>query len=308
MKYAINKEFFPLYYFSAPAVHPKIAGFFGSLLKPPRKIFRDKEINFKVEEIDGYAGGKIKIYIMSPKNATENMPCLVYYHGGGFVYGASENHYYLCKEYALRANCKIVFVDYRLAPKYQFPIPAEDCYSAYLWTIENAKRLGIDKKRIAIGGDSAGGCLAAATALMARDRGAQKPLFQMLIYPVTDRRMITESMKSFVDTPMWNGRLSVKMWEAYLGRKDSEHIEYASPMEAESLADLPDVYMETAEFDCLRDEGIEYGKRMKKDGVEVVFYATKGTMHAFDGKRSAPTTEEAIQNRLTYLNRKFNKL
>ena len=306
MKYNISKEFFPLYYFSAPAVHPRIAGFFGSMLKPPRKIFRDKDLDVYTEIIDGYYGGKIKVYVMSPKSCVENMPCLVYYHGGGFVYGASSNHYYLCKEYALKANCKIVFVDYRLAPKYQFPIPAEDCYAAYVWTLENPENLGIDKSKIAIGGDSAGGCLTAAVALMARDRELVKPLFQMLIYPVTDRRMITESMKNFVDTPMWNGRLFVKMWEGYLGNSEHEHIEYASPVEAPSLENLPDTYMETAEFDCLRDEGIMYGEMMEKSGVPVTFYHTKGTMHAFDGKRSAPTTERAIEERLKYINRKFH--
>ena len=305
MKYNINKEFFPLYYFSAPAVHPKIAGFFGSMLKPPRRIFKDREIDVYTEIIDGYDGGKIKIYVMSPKEKTANMPCMVYYHGGGFVYGASSNHYYLCKEYSLKSNCKIVFVDYRLAPKYQFPIPAEDCFMAYRWTIDNSEKLGIDKTRIAIGGDSAGGCLTAAVALMARDRGLMAPLFQMLIYPVTDRRMITKSMKNFVDTPMWNGRLSVKMWEGYLGSGEHEHIEYASPVEAPSLENLPDTYMETAEFDCLRDEGIMYGEMLRDAGNTVTFYQTKGTMHAFDGKRSAPTTEKAIEKRLKFINSNF---
>ena len=305
MKYNINKEFFPLYYFSAPAVHPKIAGFFGSMLKPPRRIFKDREIDVYTEIIDGYDGAKIKVYVMSPKEKTANMPCIVYYHGGGFVYGASSNHYYLCKEYALKSKCKIIFVDYRLAPKYQFPIPAEDCFMAYCWTIENAEKLGIDKTRIAIGGDSAGGCLTAAVALMARDRGLMAPLFQMLIYPVTDRRMITKSMKNFVDTPMWNGRLSVKMWEGYLGSGEHEHIEYASPVEAPSLENLPDTYMETAEFDCLRDEGIMYGEMLRDAGNTVTFYQTKGTMHAFDGKRSAPTTEKAIEKRLKFINSNF---
>ena len=233
------------------------------------------------------------------------MPCIVYYHGGGFVYGASSNHYYLCKEYALKSKCKIIFVDYRLAPKYQFPIPAEDCFMAYRWTIDNSEKLGIDKTRIAIGGDSAGGCLTAAVALMARDRGLMAPLFQMLIYPVTDRRMITESMKNFVDTPMWNGRLSVKMWEGYLGSGEHEHIEYASPVEAPSLENLPDTYMETAEFDCLRDEGIMYGEMLRDAGNTVTFYQTKGTMHAFDGKRSAPTTEKVIEKRLKFINSNF---
>ena len=127
----------------------------------------------------------------------------------------------------------------------------------------------------------------------------------MLIYPVTDRRMITESMKSFVDTPMWNGRLSVKMWEGYLGSKEHEHIEYASPVEAKSLKNLPDTYMETAEFDCLRDEGVMYGEMLRDEGVSATFYQTKGTMHAFDVKRTAPTTEKAIQERLKYINSKF---
>lgn len=306
MKYAISKEFFPLYYFSAPAVHPKIAGFFGSLLKPPKSIFHDNEIDVKTEKIDVSGDQKINIYIMAPKDCPKNSPCIVYFHGGGFVYGASANHYYFCKDYALGAKCKIVFVDYRLAPKYQFPIPAEDCYAAYLWTIENSDRLDINKNKIAITGDSAGGNLTAAVALMARDRNVARPMFQMMIYPVTDRRMATDSMKKFVDTPMWNGRLSVKMWEGYLGNKNHNHIEYASPMEAKSCRDLPDAYMETAEFDCLRDEGIEYGKKLQSDGVNVHFYHTLGTMHAFDSVRNAPTTMAAMKERIAYIKSKFN--
>ena len=306
MKYAISKEFFPLYYFSAPAVHPKIVGFFGSLLKPPKSIFHDNEIDVKTEKIDVSGDQKINIYIMAPKDCPKNSPCIVYFHGGGFVYGASANHYYFCKDYALGAKCKIVFVDYRLAPKYQFPIPAEDCYAAYLWTIENSDRLDINKNKIAITGDSAGGNLTAAVALMARDRNVARPMFQMMIYPVTDRRMATDSMKKFVDTPMWNGRLSVKMWEGYLGNKNHNHIEYASPMEAKSCRDLPDAYMETAEFDCLRDEGIEYGKKLQSDGVNVHFYHTLGTMHAFDSVRNAPTTMAAMKERIAYIKSKFN--
>ena len=306
MKYAINKEFFPLYYFSAPAVHPKIAGFFGSLLRPPKSIFQDSELDVYTEEIPSFDNGRIKLYIMSPKNCRDDLPCIVYFHGGGFVYGAAKNHYYLCKEYALRANCKIVFVDYRLSPKYQFPIPVEDCYSAYLWTIENSDKLHIDRNRIAIAGDSAGGNLTAAVALMARDREVHAPIFQMMIYPVTDRRMITESMRNFRDTPMWNGKLSVGMWKAYLGDKKHEHIEYASPMEATSLVGLPDTYMETAEFDCLCDEGLEYGKKLEAEGVDVHFYHTTGTMHAFDSVSSAPTTKAAITERVNYINNKFN--
>ena len=305
MKYAISKDFFPLYYFSAPVVSPEIAGFFGSLLRPPRKIFYDKEIAVETRVISGFGGGKIKVYIMTPRSSDGVIPCMVYYHGGGFVYGASATHYYLCKEYALKTNCKIVFVDYRLAPKYQFPIPVEDCYHAYLWTIENAKNLGIDSGRIGIGGDSAGGNLASAVALMARDRNACMPLFQLLIYPVTDRRMITESMKNFKDTPMWNARLSVGMWKGYLGSMAHSNIEYASPIEAPTHENLPRTYMEVAEFDCLRDEGIAYGRALEAAGVEVTLYHTRGTMHAFDTVRKSPITEDAIQNRISFIKRNF---
>lgn len=150
----------------------------------------------------------------------------------------------------------MVFVDYRWAPRHAFPVGVEDCYAAFQWVYQKAEEIGIDPDKIAMGGDSAGGALAAAVCLMARDRKASKICFQMLIYPVTDARQVTESVKEFIDTPLWNGKQNQKMWKLYLGQGVHPNKAYASPMEAASFNNLPDAYIEVAEFDCLRDEGI----------------------------------------------------
>lgn len=183
------------------------------------KCETDEFVNVKETEIVGFRGETIRTYIIEPKEKAEKMPCLVFFHGGGFMLKASAAHYELAKEYAAKTPCIVVYADYRLAPEYQFPIPVEDCYATYKWTLEHTEELGIVKNNIIIGGDSAGGNLAAAVTLMARDRGLQLPCFEMLIYPVTDRRMITQSMKEYVDTPVWDSVWSKLMWECYLGKE-----------------------------------------------------------------------------------------
>ncbi|MBQ2712474.1 MAG: alpha/beta hydrolase, partial [Clostridia bacterium] len=215
-RYAINKEFGIFRYLKIPVMPPKMAGFVGGLLRAPGWVFRSIEVEVSRQKIKGYQQGEIEVLCFSPRGVAPKAPCLVYYHGGGFFFGAAGYHYKLCMQYAAELGCKIVFVQYRLAPKSPFPIPVEDCYAAYKWTVSHADMLGIDVNRIAVGGDSAGGCLAAAVSLMLRDRGDVLPLFQLLIYPVTDRRMQTESNKKYTDTPMWHSRLSVKMWQSYL--------------------------------------------------------------------------------------------
>jgi acetyl esterase len=196
------------------------------------------------KKIPGYKNAVIELTIYEPREIENDAPCLIYLHGGAFALKAAPHHKNLSCEYALKTPCKVIFVDYRLAPKYAFPIGVDDCYAAYIWVCKNAEALGIDKNRIAIGGDSAGGALAAAVCLMARDRKAPRFCFQMLIYPVTDARQTTESIKKYVDTPMWNSKNNKKMWKLYL--KDGVHCnrEYASPMEAASLENLPDSYVE----------------------------------------------------------------
>ena len=307
MKYPINKEFSPYSRFAPPIRNAKMAGWMGSMMKPPRWVRKnsDHEVSIKKETIKSYDGAEIEILIFDPYGIEEPAPCLVYYHGGGFFFGGAGYHYKLAKQYALETPCKVVFVQYRLAPKNPHPTPAEDCYAALKWTFENADKLNADKTKIAVGGDSAGGALAAAVCQMARDRGTDMPLFQLLVYPVTDRRMNYDSCRKFTDTPMWNAKLSVKMWQGYVQDENAPDIAYASPMEAETFGNLPSAYVETTEFDCLHDEGVSYAEVLRKAGVSVELNETKGTMHGFDIVEKAKTTKMALSERNLYIKHQF---
>ncbi len=301
MKYPIDKELAPFCYFAPPIKSTKLAGFLSLLLKTPRRIFRYDNVTVRREWIVGYNGGKIEVLFHEPKNVEESMPTLIYYHGGGFFFGASRHHYDIAKIYALSIPARVVFVQYRLAPKHPHPTPSEDCFAAYKWVYENAERLDIDKRRIGVGGDSAGGALAAAVCQMARDRSFPIPKFQMLIYPVTDRNMNTESNRLYTDTPMWNSRLSEIMWKCYLHSEQTENLQYASPMEANRFDGLPDAYLEVAEFDCLRDEGLAYAEALRKGGASVTVNRTVGTMHGFDVVKKAQVSRDAISARINAL-------
>ena len=242
---------------------------------------------------------------ITPKSASDTSNCLVYFHGGGFTFGGAGYHYRNAKRYAVETPCKVIFVRYRLAPAHPFPSPQEDCFAALSWTRANAHALEIDPERIAVGGDSAGGCLAAAVSQMARDRLGWIPRFQMLIYPFTDRRLTSPSNQRFVDTPMWNSRLSAAMLSSYLPDPTAGPIQYASPAEATDFTGLPPAYIETAEFDCLHDDGTSYADKLTNAGVQVHLLETKGTIHGFDIVTWAPTTKAVVTQRIAYLRTAF---
>ncbi len=305
MKYPIDKQFFP-YTHSAPLIlSAKLAGWMGSLMKPPRWIWKDKEVSVQKKLVKGYQGAEIEVLLIEPREIKGELPCLVYYHGGGFFFGAGGYHYKYAKEYALKTPCKVAMAQYRLAPKNPHPTPVEDCYAALRWAFENAEELGIDRTKIGVGGDSAGGALAAAVCQMARDRNTDLPCLQMLIYPVTDRRMQTESNRKYTDTPMWNSKLSVKMWKGYTPNADVPDIAYASPMQAIRFDGLPQAYVEVAEFDCLRDEGIAYAEALRAAGAKVELNELKGTMHGFDIAEKAEISKRAVQVRVERLKSAF---
>ncbi len=227
-------------------------------------------------------GTSVRLTRYRPKGLDWAAPCLVYFHGGGFcMRDAGYIHRYAAR-YAEGAGCEVVFVHYRTSDIAPFSTPFEDCYAALRWVWENASRLRLDRARIAVGGDSAGGALAAACALRARDEGGPRLCFQLLVYPVTDCRMETVSMKKYTDSPMWNARLNQKMWELYLRDGDHGMPQYAAPLLARDFSDLSPAYVEVEEFDCLHDEGIAYAKALEKAGVQVQIEDVKGTFHGFD--------------------------
>ena len=173
-KYPINQEFFPYSKFT-PSVSRCLVNIAQKVRKTPGFIFRDPDVNVRKQRIPSFRGGEIDLLILTPRILQTPAPCMVYIHGGGFVFEAAGSHYRHALTYAKEAHCVIVFVLYRLAPKYPFPYPQEDCYAALRWVIEHAEELGIDRSRIGIGGDSAGGTLTVTSCMMARDRALDIP-------------------------------------------------------------------------------------------------------------------------------------
>lgn len=254
----------------------------------------------KIQSADGYMCDIQMIEPHALKDAT-NSPCLLFYHAGAFLITGMAHHIGLLRDYALSIPCKVIYIDYRLLPEHPFPAALTDCYSLLEWAAEHADELGIDRNRIAIGGDSAGGCMTAAVAQMARDKNGPAIVGQMMCFPTTDASMSTDSMKAFTDTPIWNSTLSGTMWDIYLKNGDLGTPHYVSPLQASSFADLPKAYMETAEFDCLRDEGIAYAEAMKQAGVSVELNETKGTIHCYDAETESSITHENIAKRVAFL-------
>lgn len=248
---------------------------------------------------------KIRAIIFSPLSIKENSPCLIYYHGGGFVMPASPHHYHNARKYALEAQCKVVFVDYPLAPKNKYPIPAQASFETYKWVMTHAKELSVDKTRIAVGGDSAGGNLSAVVSLMAHDNNIQMPCGQMLLYPAIGLDFETQSMKEFVDTPMCNSRDIDRYIKMYLKSEQDKQTRYVSPIRAESFDVYPTSFVETAEFDCLRDEAIFFACMLKIYGVKTHLHKTKGTMHGYDIVEKSPITQNSLQKRIEFLKSVF---
>ena len=226
-------------------------------------------------------------------------------HGGGFVYEGTSAHYRHAVNYAKGARCVVAYVKYRLAPGFPFPYPQEDCYAALVWLHEHADEIGIDPDRIGIGGDSAGGTLAVTSCLMARDRETGiKPLFLLLIFPFLDARSQSESFRTYTDTPVWNSTLSKQVTPLINPRPEDTPLAYRSPAEAE-LDGLPPAYIEVAEFDALRDDGVEFAELLKEKGIDVEFHDTHGTMHGFDYMIKAPTTRNMEALRIRYMSNMF---
>jgi acetyl esterase/lipase len=213
---------------------------------------------------------------------------------GGFVVGDLEMEHPRCLAMSAMGGAVSIGVDYRLAPENPFPAGIEDCYAALLWAADNYEELKIDPRRITIGGGSAGGNLAAAVALMARDRRGPQIAFQMLFYPVIDDRCETHSMKNGDDLYVWDYKNSLDMWDQYIGKERSNVSPYAAPARAQDLSGLPPAYIIACEHDALRDEGILYAMRLIDSGVPVELHVYPGTVHGFDYLTVSDISNRAI--------------
>jgi acetyl esterase/lipase len=227
-----------------------------------------------VEALTLPSGVGVRLY--RPTGATGKGPALLWIHGGGYVIGHPGQDDVLCRRYAQRLGVTVASVDYRLAPEHPYPVPVEDCYSALTWL---AGLPSVDPGRVAIGGASAGGGLAAALALHARDRGEVAPAAQLLVYPMLDDRTVHRRM----DKPglrLWNHSNNKFGWSAYLGDADPE---VAVPARRTDLSGLPPAWMGVGTFDLFHDEDLAYAERLKAAGVPCDVEVVKGAFHGFDG-------------------------
>lgn len=236
----------------------------------------------KVEDrnIPGPAG-EIPVRIYTPVAAgSDALPVLVYYHGGGWVIGDLETHDALCRTLANEAGCKVVAVDYRLAPEHVFPAAVDDCYAALKWVEANGASIGVDATRIAVAGDSAGGNLAAVVSQVAKVEKGPRIALQLLIYPVTDTDVDRGSYKENESGYFLERDGMIWFFDHYLKGADRDDPRVA-PLKAASLAGLPPAYVVTAGFDPLRDEGRAYAEALKAAGVPTEHVNYDGMIHGF---------------------------
>lgn len=262
--------------------------------KPKKGLKRTKYF------IKGYNHDDVRIFFYEKKGDDHITPIILYIHGGGFQMEGTPVQLKMMENLVMETGYKAVYVKYRLAPKHPFPTGFFDCYHTLLWIKEHATYLNIDPKRIIVAGESAGGNLATGIALYARDNEGPKIYKQMLIYPVIDIKQDTDSMKQYTDTPMWNSILNKAMWETYLSDGDHGMLHYASPSLAD-VSNLPETYIETAQYDCLRDEAIDYARRLVEANVLVTEYHTRGTVHGYDAVFFSKLTKQMLKNRIDFL-------
>lgn len=250
----------------------------SSLLGPPESVHVVENRTVATAACD------IPIRIYKPRDA--QLPVIVYFHGGGWVVGSIDSHDNYCRSLANAADMIVVSVDYRLAPEHPFPAAAEDSYAATCWVSENAETIGGQVGKLSVAGDSAGGNLAAAVALMARDRTGPEIAFQSLIYPIADCDVDTASYRDCATDYFLTRDAMIWFWDQYVPNESDRTNPYVSPMRAESLEGLPPALVLTAEYDPLRDEGEAYAERLRQSGVEATVTRYDGMIHGFTRRTS----------------------
>jgi len=269
----------------------------------PRPRTEPRPVDHVVDRTIPGPGGDLAVRVYRPAGASGTPPVVVFSHGGGWVLCDLDSHDGTVRELADATGAIVVSVDYRRAPEARFPGAAEDAYAAYVWARENAADLGDgiagDPARVAVAGDSAGGNLAAATCLMARDRGVAQPTFQLLIYPVTDHTQASPSYTENAEGYFLTAGHMAWFWEQYIGPDGDPAHPYASPLHADDLGALAPAHVVVGALDPLRDEGVAYGRRLAEAGVPTTYSVYEGMFHGSIGMAAlvpavAPAWADAV--------------
>ncbi len=261
----------------------------------------------KLHKIQGLDNNLVPVTVIKPEGLQSNAPVLLYFHGGAFIFSYSPQHFINAVQYAREAQCCVVFVKYRLSPKHVFPAAMNDCYAALKWTITNAASLGVDVNRIAVGGDSAGGNLAASIAQKAIHEDNIKLCGQMLIYPATDGDSNYASLDTYANVQPFKNLNGSAVWEAYVGYPAEQGLpKYSAPLKGD-LSNLAPAYVETAEFDPLIEQGKAYIEALINAGNSVEANNTKQTVHGFDLLAAkSSVTKGIVKQRVEFLKKVFN--
>ena len=232
---------------------------------------------------DERADSNVRVRVYAPPQAGPPRPCVYWIHGGGYITGSALTVDPRLNRWVEALDCVAVAVDYRLAPEHPYPIPLEDCYAGLSWVVQHAERLGIDPARLVVAGSSAGAGLAAALALLARDRGGPPLARQVLIYPMLDDRQTTPSSQ-LDGTAVWGRPANRLGWHAYLGlnTNQAQVPAYAAPARATDLAGLPPAFVAVGGADLFRDESIAYAARLLEAGVPAELHVYAGAPHGFE--------------------------
>lgn len=269
---------------------------------PAGMVVRNLQLDCNVA--DGRREISVRFY--RPATASSDAaPCVVYLHGGAFIKGSLDSGDPIAWGIADHVNCVTFGVDYRLAPENPFPAGVEDCYAVISYIADNAAEFGIDPSRIAVWGDSAGGNMAAACCLMARDRGGPKIAAQVLVYPCLTDELTSESYRTYADAPVTTASID-NAWNLYLGDRRPTDNPYAAPLKAADLTNLPPAHVHEAQIDCLADDSVQYAERLAAAGNRVVFRRAKDMIHGFVRARfSGPVAKAEFDEPCKFLREIF---
>ena len=254
------------------------------------------------------AAPDVRVLVYQPTSVHQSVPALLWLHGGGYIMGSADAEDLMVKRIVLDVGCAAVSVDYRLAPETPYPGPVEDCYAALKWLSTHADELGIDPDRIAVGGSSAGGGLAAALALLTRDRGEASLVFQLLLAPMLDDRTCTLAKPHlYTGEFIWTPEANRFGWTSLLGQEPGgpDVLPYAAAARAEYLEGLPATFINVGALDLFLEEDLEYARRLMRAGVPTELHVYPGAYHGFRMVADAQVTQAAGRDQLAALKRAF---
>lgn len=308
---------------SAHALEPAAAELVDATSRPPfiyeldpagaRKVLDDiQAAPIELAEVDDRwitvpaAVGDVRVRIVTPKGAEGPLPAVLYIHGGGWVLGNAGTHDRLVRELAVGVRAAIVFVEYDRSPEVRYPVAIEQAYAVAEWITASGAAEGLDASRLAVAGDSVGGNMTAAVAIMAKQRGTVHFVHQSMYYPVTDAAQDTDSYREYAEGWYLAAKGMAWFWDAYLPDAEKRSEITASPLRAslEELAGLPPAFLIVDENDVLRDEGEAYARKLTQAGVRTVSVRYNGTVHDFmmlNPLRATAATSAAIAQAVTVL-------